>query len=442
MKSFKYILLGLAMLFAVDTAMAQLTLYFPKNIKFIGGGFQSKDPYYPTLESALNKVKATATSDNPYGFWIASDTLWIADWDSVFTESGLTMKDSIDIYYVATGKIKWMPIGFGSTGGSGSTIVAPDDVTLRYQWPTWDQVNFALSLWQRMIGAAIDSIDEEVFRLIVYTATPLYIENDTLKIDVDALNITAGWNPDTTTVMRTTGTFTNTATNTWGGTNTTTGSQVFSGSGNIQLPASNGASGQPRRIWGTTDNIYYSGAGGVGDSASVAMIDLATGELRNVVVGWNTLTAALQAIIDGKAVAEPPHTFMDEASYTPNVTGAGVYTKITPTFNVVEAHDMTVAGDSITVLTNYAGSFFIQIVFTIQNAAADDFTLQIRKNNVSEHSVRFTGAGASEYIAVSTMHYFQGLVAGDDISFYITNTVDADDPVMTEINIFMYRIHP
>jgi hypothetical protein len=293
-----------------------------------------------------------------------------------------------------------------------------------------------------MIGAGLDSIDEEVYRLIVYTADPLYIENDTLKIDESGFTATSGWDPDTTTVLRTTGTQTSSATNTWSGSNTTTGSQLFSGNGNIQLPAVNGVTGQPRRLWGTTTNIYYSGAGGAGDSNSVAMVSLSTGELRNAIVGYNTLTSALKAIIDAKAVAEPPHTFLDKTTYTPNVTAGGTYTKLTPTFNQVEVYNMTVAGDSITIVTSYAGSFVLQIAFTIQNAATDDFTLQIRKNNVSDHSVRFTGAGANEYIAVNTMHYFDNLVAGDDISFYITNTVDADDPVMSEINIFMYRIHP
>jgi len=439
--------LTLAVVLTLTTVTtAQVYQKFPTNVRYIGGGYNDVRPFFKTLEAALNDVKPLATVANPYVFWLASDSLWVADWDSVFTESGLTMKDSIDIYYVAAGTIKWMPFGLGGGGGE-AVIIEQDDATLHYNWPSWDQTNIALPLWQRQEGQKADSIDEEVWRLIVYTKTPLYIENDTLKIDTTNLGgATSGWNPDTTTVLRTTGDQSFTGTKTNAGTLRNTGTLDFSGSGNIQLPASNGATGTARRLWGTgsagTSNIYYSGSGGAGDTNSVALINLATGELRNAVVGYDVLTAALKAIIDGKAVAEPPHTFLDEASYAPVISVAGTYTKFANAFNEVEVHNVTVAGDSITILTDYAGSFVFQIAFTVQNPATDDFTLQIRKNNVVAHSLRFTGAGATEYIAVSAMHYFDGLVAGDDISLYITNTVDTTAPAMTEINVFMYRMHP
>lgn len=266
------------LLFTANSTYAQLYQKFPTNVRYIGGGFNNVRPFFKTLEAALNDVKPFATSSNPYGFWIASDTLWIADWDSVFTESGYTMKDSIDIYYVATGKIKWLPFGFGGEGSGGNfNIIAQDDITLHYDWPTWDQENIALPLWQRQMGAALDSVDEEVWRLIVYTKSPLYIENDTLKIDTSGLGGGGtGWNPDTTTILRTTGDQTFTGIKTNAGTLRNTGTLDFSGSGNIQIPSSNGATGQPRRIWGDTDKIFYSGSGAGGDTNYTAMINNTT----------------------------------------------------------------------------------------------------------------------------------------------------------------------
>lgn len=80
---------------------AQVGQKFPKNVRYIGGGYNNERPFFKTLEAALNDVKAYATVSNPYAFWISSDTTWITDWS--------TMKDSINDYYIASGKIMWLP---------------------------------------------------------------------------------------------------------------------------------------------------------------------------------------------------------------------------------------------------------------------------------------------------------------------------------------------
>ena len=427
--------LALTLLFIVPT-QAQIYQKFPTNIRYIGGGFNNVRPFFKTLETALNDVKAVATVSNPYGFWIASDTLWIADWDSVFTASGLTMKDSIDVYYVSTGKIKWMPFGFGGTGGSGgtSTIIVQDDITLHYDWPTWDQTNLALPLWQRNEGVAMDSADEEVWRLIVYTETPLYIENDTLKIDTTGLqgaDGAAGWQPDTTTVVRTTGN------QSIAGNKTLTG--VSSVTGTLQLPATDVTPSTARALWGSATRLYYSGSGAVDDTSEVVFIDYDTRYAeQDTFIVWGNLSSDVQDSINAWKGVGTPHGFLDAASDTPAVT-QNVYTKITPTFST-DLAGLTSAGDSVTVSAGADGDYYMSVVFTNQNAATDDFTLQIRKNNTSIHSVRFTGAGASAFVAVSTMHY-EELVAGDDLSLYITNTANGNDPVITEIDWFIYRVH-
>lgn len=291
MKSlFKYLILAACLAISFN-ASAQLYEKFPTNVRYIGGGFNNKQPFFKTLEAALNNVKATATAEKPYGFWVASDTVYISDWDSVFTESGLTMKDSINIYYVATGKIKWLPFGFGG-GGTGGTIIAPDDTTYYYAWDTWNPANFALPLWQRSIGQTINSIDEEVWRLIVYTKYPLYIENDTLKVDI--FSGTGGWNPDTTTVVRTTGNQTISGTKTVS-TITMTGNLTFNGSGNIQLPSVNGSFGTARRVWGDNDKIFYSGSGAAGDTNYTAMISYTTKYLDcDTCIAYSNLSSAVK----------------------------------------------------------------------------------------------------------------------------------------------------
>lgn len=185
---FKWLVLGLFFLVSIP-AQAQLYIQFPTNVRFLGGNFNNSRPYFKTLDAALNDVKTLASSENPYTFWVSSDTVFIADWDSTYSGSTLSIKDSIDQYYVATGKIKWAGFGFGGSGGGTVSIVSPDDTTLHYGWKTWNQDNTALPQWQRDIGQTLDSADYEVWRLIIYLSQDsiLYIENDTLKVNYSKL---------------------------------------------------------------------------------------------------------------------------------------------------------------------------------------------------------------------------------------------------------------
>lgn len=437
MKNLKYFILSALILISAADIFGQLATRYPTNVRYIGGGYIDKRPQFSTLEAALNDVKAYATVNNPYVFWVSSDTIQIADWDSVFTESGLTMKDSIDVYYVAEGKIKWAGFGFGGGGGTGTAVIPTQtQTTAHYGYHNWDQDNSSLALWLRYLAQSIDSVDQHIWDLIVYTDSAyLYIDNDTLKFRTSALSA-FGARPDTTLIVYKAGT------QTINGNKTYSGESDFTGS--MRIPNGNNKTSTSRILWAASNNLYWSHAGTAGDSGQVAMLNTSgtyAGQLRHSnSVGYQNLVSTLLDSIH--YWIKQPHTFLEEASYTPNVTGAGTYVKWTPTFTETEKFRITVAGDSITIPTAAdAGDYVVRVAFTLQNAAADDFTLQIRKNNVSIHSTRFTGAGASEYITVATWAYLDDLVAGDDISFYITNTVDADDPVMTGIVIYMDRQH-
>lgn len=127
-----------------------------------------------------------------------------------------------------------------------------------------------------------------------------------------------------------------------------------------------------------------------------------------------------------------------ESVYTPAVT-QNVYTKITPTFTSVEASFMTFAGDTVTAIT--PGHYFIIWDFTLTGGNGDDFTFQIRKNNVPVKQKRQSTAGAGNYASFSTSYYLGGLVAGDDISFYVTNTASSGDPTMSYQNFYIRKEH-
>lgn len=443
----KYILLASLMLLGTVMAQSWNTRY-PANVRYIAGGYTNSRPFFSTLNAALNDVKPYATADNPYVFWLDSDTLQIADWDSIYNE-GLAMRDSVYQYYVATGKIKWAGFDIDTTyGGRGGTSVknigSPSTQTSNYSFWRWDSAGLPLADWQQRIAQNWIRNDSLInARTLFSQVDPIYFSTsgDTLYIDLPAhiFDIDSFYSVfDTTTYIRTTGSQSRTGTLTIsaGGVITFGAAAGPLDAGKLILPAY--ASTTPRAIWADGTYIFYRTGG---KDLAAAVIDT-TGqdhlEMSDIVTWDNLNDALIDSII---YLIKQPHIFLEDAAYTPNVTGAGTYVRINPKFTETEKYRMTVADDSVTIVTGAAGDYVVRIAFTLQNAAADDFTLQIRKNNVSQHSTRFTGAGASEYITVATWAYLDDLVAGDDISFYITNTVDADDPVMTNIIIFMDRQH-
>ncbi len=358
MKNLKYFILSALILISAADIFGQLATRYPTNVRYIGGGYIDKRPQFSTLEAALNDVIAYATINNPYVFWVASDTIQIADWDSVFTESGLTMKDSIDVYYVAEGKIKWG--GFGGTGGGGGTVIpTQSQTTTHYSYPNWDQSNAALSAWLRYLAQGIDSIDQHIWDLIVYTDSAyLYIENDTLKLrttTITALINSISGRPDTTIIAYN-------AQN-----EVITGDWEFDGditidAGSIRLPAANNRTGVSRILWGASNNLYWSHSGAAGDSGQVAMLNTSgtyAGQLRNSnTVGWLNLTDGVK---DSFAVAGTD-TFTTTATVdTITITGmsATSYVTVTPQGNTYNVNDILFAKpetNRLIVTRNAAGT--------------------------------------------------------------------------------------
>lgn len=297
-KNLKYIFLGVALFFLTPTdTFGQLFTRHPTNVRYIGGGFNDKRPYFNTLEAALNDVKSYATAQNPYAFFVASDTIQIADWDSVFTESGLTMKDSIDVYYVAEGKIKWFGFGQGGGGTGITSLTAPANQTTYYNLWTWTGQT-GLSTFYNRLAENQDSIDLKLWELIIYTdSVTCYIENDTLKVReswVTALIAAEGTRPDTTIIAY------------------KTIAQVISGNwefdgditidaGSLRLPSANNNTGVSRVIWSSGNIPYWSGSGAVGDTSIIALLNPSTGTFRrDSVVAWPDLQDEVQ---DSFAVA-------------------------------------------------------------------------------------------------------------------------------------------
>lgn len=344
MKNLKYLFFSILLICSIAPTFGQLAIRYPTDVRYIGGGYIDKRPQFSTLEAALNDVKDYATINRPYVFWVSSDTINIADWDSVFTESGLTMKDSIDLYYVAEGKIKWGGFGFGGSGSSESTIIPTQtETTTHYSYPNWDQNNGVLSLWIRDLAQATDSIDQHIWDLIVYTDSAyLYIENDTLKLrtnTVTALVNSVAGRPDTTIIAYN-------AQN-----EIITGDWEFDGditidAGSLRLPTANNRTSTSRILWSASNNLYWSHSGAAGDSGQVAMLNASgtyVGQLRNSnTVGWANLTDGVK---DSFAVAGTDTFTTTATADTITITGMSTtsYVVVTPQGSTYNVNDILFA---------------------------------------------------------------------------------------------------
>lgn len=137
----------------------------------------------------------------------------------------------------------------------------------------------------------------------------------------------------------------------------------------------------------------------------------------------------------------------EDTSVTPDCNGNGVYTKILPaltkaytaTSGLIENDGLTAAGDSITIIT--AGDYRITYSFTMVGGNATDWKIAVFLNSVKQYGVRRTTTGATNYSGGTLPFYLKDLVAGDDISFKVTNLTNpyTDDPTFTNINVFIEK---
>jgi hypothetical protein len=129
--------------------------------------------------------------------------------------------------------------------------------------------------------------------------------------------------------------------------------------------------------------------------------------------------------------------YAEAITYTPLVT-QNIYTKLRPTFTTSEAANITSAGDSITIVA--AGHYLVQFSVTMSGANGDDFRVKMYKNNAItgiNGSNHITTTGATNFANLSYFWYVIGLVAGDRLSFKITNTSSNGDPTISDIKFYI-----
>lgn len=286
------------------------SMRYPTNVIFISPNYIVKtgSPFYPTLASAITAVGSTATSGNPYVFWIACDTNKITDWS--------TGKASFRSTYVQTGKIKVAGFyqegvdGIVGVGGGGAGVPTQDETTARFGWANWDQGDATLPFWVQILAETIDEIDYDLWRKtrivsgggggisISQTDTTVEIDIATnfvedkvtqalgdVAIVTDTTHVVKDNTPET---IRNIYTFKNTG-------------LKMGDSSYIQLPLENWSGELPRIIWADSGNrIHFSGNGGESSYTTLIGKRDDTGFCEeDSIFQWNNLNKALRDSIQG-----------------------------------------------------------------------------------------------------------------------------------------------
>jgi len=142
---------------------------------------------------------------------------------------------------------------------------------------------------------------------------------------------------------------------------------------------------------------------------------------------------------------EPPHgsmVFADSAAVI--ALTQNVWAKITNAANdlytVVDADGITVAGDTITVIT--PGDYVIWVGLSFEGGPSDVFHIAIYKNfAITPFEMHRKTANADTGNAAMN-GLLDNLAAGDDISIYIRNTGDNDDATLVSSQVTIFMIHP
>lgn len=142
---------------------------------------------------------------------------------------------------------------------------------------------------------------------------------------------------------------------------------------------------------------------------------------------------------------EPPHgaySFADSTS-TPDLT-QNVWAKITngdnDLYTAIDEDGITMVGDTITIIT--PGDYMLWANLSFNGNSQDVYHCAFYKNNVitAFEMHRKTANNDTGNMALSAL--FDDLAIGDDISIFIRNTANNNDPTFISSQITVLMIHP
>jgi len=141
----------------------------------------------------------------------------------------------------------------------------------------------------------------------------------------------------------------------------------------------------------------------------------------------------------------PPHGAMAFAdSSTVVALTQNTWAKLTgpsgPVYTVIDADDLTISGDTITITT--PGDYMMWIGLSFEGGPSDVYHVVIYKNGVITAFEMHRKTSNNDTGNMGMPAYLNNLSAGDDISVYIRNTGDNDDATLVSSQIIIYMLHP
>lgn len=151
-----------------------------------------------------------------------------------------------------------------------------------------------------------------------------------------------------------------------------------------------------------------------------------------------TMYKLAQEILTGGVAYNLIHGFAykDSTSYTPNTPARYQYVRLFPGTVAQDQDGVTIAGDSITIAT--AGDYFVMLSAAVEGGLNEDYHLKMYKNSATfaQSGCYVTTTGASNYQNISWFWYAE-LAAGDDLSFWIANNTNANDPTFRSFKFYL-----
>ena len=166
------------------------------------------------------------------------------------------------------------------------------------------------------------------------------------------------------------------------------------------------------------------------------------GELKAAITALNTADALLEDEID--TLKSPPHGFMSfqDSAFVIDITQSA-FSKITNAgndlFTVDDADGVTIAGDSLTIIT--PGTYIVMAGLSFSGTNGDVFEFAVFKNAVIASPKMERSTSATDIGAVPLPFYLESLVAGDDLSLRITNTASSDDATVVACSWITWFFH-
>ena len=171
--------------------------------------------------------------------------------------------------------------------------------------------------------------------------------------------------------------------------------------------------------------------------------------LRNVVNPADSTGNFTTINVDSAVIVvlnySPSHgsmAFADSAAVIP--LSQNVWSKVTngnnDLFTIINGDDLTVDGDTITV--TISGDYIVWWDLSFMGGPSDQYHAAVYKNATITPFEMHRKTSNNDTGNMGLNGYLDNLAAGDDISFYIRNTGDNDDPTLVSSQITIFMLHP